>query len=80
MARSSAPPDWIRLPSVNCCRLAFTTVPDPTISVGAVVTFEAMMSANSVRLFLKPFVETLARLCEMVDISVCDAWRPVSEV
>ena len=48
--------------------------------VGLSDTLEAMTSPNSVRLFLKPLVETFARLCEIVDISVCADWRPLSEV
>ena len=57
------------MPWANCWLLAFTTTPDPTILVGEMLTLDAITSANSVRLFLKPLVATLARLCEMVFIS-----------
>ena len=80
MARSSVLADWMRLPCPNCWRLDLTTVPEPTCWLGATVTDEAMTSAKSVRLFLKPLVPTLARLWLIVAISVCDAWRPDSEV
>jgi hypothetical protein len=68
--RSSEEPVVFKLPSVNCWRLPFTTVPEPTILVGSVATLDAITSAKSVRLFLKPLVETLARLCETVESSV----------
>jgi hypothetical protein len=79
-ARSSALADWMRLPWLNCCRLPCTTVPEPICCAGFSDTLDAITSANSVRLFLNPLVETFARLCEIVDISVCEAWRPESEV
>lgn len=77
---SSDDDDWTRLPSPNCWRLPFTTVPDPTICVGATARFDAITSANSARLFLKPVVPTLARLCEIDAMSTCEAFRPESEV
>src|SRR3569833_1200330 len=74
-ARSSDEPVVLSTPSVNCWRMALTTSPEPTALVGSAARLEAITSAISVRLFLKPLVETLARLCEMVDISVWAAWR-----
>src|SRR3546814_2215407 len=80
IARSSDDSDWTRLPWLNCWRIDFTTVPEPIILVGLTDTLDAMTSANSVSERLKPLVETFARLCEIVDISDCEALRPLSEV
>ena len=41
---------------------------------------DEMMSPNSVLLFLKPIVPTLATLLDTTDNSVCAALRPESEV
>src|SRR3546814_934197 len=75
IARSSDDSDWTRLPWLNCWRIDFTTVPEPIILVGLTDTLDAMTSANSVSERLKPLVETFARLCAIVDISVCEALR-----
>ena len=70
IAMSSDDCDWTRLPWPNCWRVAFTTVPEPTICVGERSRLDAITSANSVRLRLKPLVATFARLCEIVESSV----------
>ena len=44
------------------------------------MTLDAITSANCVVERLKPLVAELARLFEMVDMSVCEACRPLSEV
>jgi len=70
----------VKPPWPNCWRTAFTTTPEPTIWLGFMFAVDAMTSANWVVLFLKPLVCTFARLCEIVDMSVCAACRPESEV
>jgi hypothetical protein len=80
IARSSAELDCVYPPWLNCWRIARTTVPDPTIWFGFESLVDAITSAKIVIERLKPLVETFARLCEIVDMSVCAAWSPLSEV
>lgn len=80
MARSSAEPVCSIGPNAKFWLIDSTAAPIPTTSLGLVKALPTTMSANSVRLFLKPVVSALAILWLITPRSVWAFFNPLSDV